>query len=159
MDSVVGVPLRIADLAFILQSTDPSVASLLSTRPSASSSSSASLLVPGLAPSSLFASSPKLSSAWFAEPLSTRGRTEGVGASEGKGKKRIKTSLDSVEVGQSAEADEGGANGEDFAVRAPVGSVVDRADKVLRRLGRAARDGGGDAITAQKGKKRRKLSE
>ncbi|BGP00590.1 hypothetical protein NBRC10513v2_006392 [Rhodotorula toruloides] len=144
------------------KSAHPLVSSLLSTRPSASTSSSASLLVPGLTPSSLFTSAPKLSSAWFAEPLSTR-NTSGSEArrAKGKGRKRIKTSLEAVEARQSDDEDGEEADGAGAAAKPATMSVVERVEEALRRLGRAAEVGGGGAEGSggRKVKKRRKVSE
>ncbi|GEM12357.1 hypothetical protein Rt10032_c20g6374 [Rhodotorula toruloides] len=146
------------------KSAHPLVSSLLASRSSASTSSSASLLVPGLVPSSLFVSAPKVSSAWFIEPLSrsASGSSRDQRAKgKGKGKKRIKTSLESVEAHQSGDEDEHEDEDEASAARPATGSAVERVEEVLRRLGRAADEGGGPAEGSggKKGKKRRKVSE
>ncbi|BGP34571.1 hypothetical protein JCM10296v2_006393 [Rhodotorula toruloides] len=136
------------------------VSSLFSTRPTAPTSSSASLLIPGLAPSLLFTSAPELSSAWFAESLTARS-TNGSGRRKvkQKGEKRIKTSLESIEARQSDNEDGEEADEARSAAGPASTSVVERIEDVLRCLGRAADAGGAEGSGGRKGKKRRTVSE
>ncbi|BGO94401.1 hypothetical protein NBRC10512v2_006512 [Rhodotorula toruloides] len=145
------------------KSAHPLVSSLLPTRPSASTFSSASLLVPGLVPSALFTFAPKLSSAWFAEPLTASNTNRsGKRTAKRKGKKRIKTSLESVEARESDDEEVEEAHEAGSAATLASASVVERVEEVLRRLGRAedavvGGEAGGSG--GQKGKERRKVSE
>ncbi|EGU11059.1 Proteophosphoglycan ppg4 [Rhodotorula toruloides ATCC 204091] len=80
---------------------------------------------------------------------------------KGKGRKRIKTSLEAVEARQSDDEDGEEADGAGAAAKPATMSVVERVEEALRRLGRAAEVGGGGAEGSggRKVKKRRKVSE